>query len=104
MGILVKPTKEKKIVAIGIDSNEVELKEAYVRLEYSARADGKTFEIATETYFNKAAFKKGVRLSSNLNVNSGTIQLKEGEIQDLATAFKYICEAFELQGYICEVA
>jgi len=103
MGILVTPTAEKKIIAVGIDGLDTELLSAYLRLEFYAKAEGNTLEVVTAVYYDKEAYLKGIRLTSNLTMSTGVFQLQPLEEQSLETANTYIVNAFTEQGYTCVI-
>lgn len=96
MAIIIKPTEEKKIF---ISGTTLELPEVYGRIEFAARADGKTLEINVGTFVNKAEFEAGNRVA--VNIPSGNIMatLEEAEEQSIETAHKYAKLAYEQAGY-----
>jgi hypothetical protein len=98
MGLLVSATAEKKIL---IQGTEIELPSVYVRLEYAGRANGVTFEIAASTYASHEAYKDGAgAIFTDVQQGSFSVELKEGEKQDLTTAEFYSKLAFEQFGYL----
>jgi hypothetical protein len=96
MAILIKQKEEKKIFISGTD---LELTEVYGRIEFAARADGKTLEINVGTFVNKAEFKKGNRVATNITSGNIMTTLEEGELQSVETAHKYAKLAYEQAGY-----
>ena len=100
MGLLVSATADKKIL---IKGTEIELPSVYVRLEYGARANGITLEIAATTYASKYAFKDGAgAIFSDVQQGTFSVELQEGEEQNLASAELYLKLAFEQMGYLVE--
>ena len=100
MGLLVSATAEKKIL---IKGTEIELPSVYVRLEYGARANGITLEIAATTYASHEAFKDGAgAIFTDVQQGGFQVELQEGQTQDLASAELYSKLAFEQMGYTVE--
>lgn len=97
MGLLIESTKEKTITITG---TEIALPLVYGRLEFAARADGKTLEIAVGTYASRAAFETGAgQMFTDVPQGNLTVELQPGEIQGLDTAHTYAQAAFEEMGY-----
>ena len=97
MGLLVSATAEKKIL---IKGTEIELPSVYVRVEYVGRANGITLEIAATTYASHEAFKDGAgAIFTDVQQGAFTVELTEGQMQDLASAELYSKLAFEQMGY-----
>lgn len=97
MGLLISATAEKKIL---IKGTEIELPSVYVRLEYAGRANGITLEIAAATYASKEAFKDGAgAIFTDVQQGAFSVELIEGQMQDLASAELYSKMAFEQMGY-----
>ena len=100
MGLLVSATSSKKIL---IKGTEIELPSVYVRLEYAGRANGITLEIAASTYASKEAFKDGAgAIFTDVQQGAFSVELTEGQTQDLASAELYSKLAFEQMGYTVE--
>ena len=100
MGLLVSATADKKIL---IKGTEIELPSVYIRLEYGARANGITLEIAATTYASKQAFKDGAgAIFSDVQQGTFSVELQKGEEQNLASAELYSKLAFEQMGYLVE--
>jgi hypothetical protein len=98
MGLLVSATAEKKIL---IKGTEIELPSVYVRLEYAARANGVTLEIAASTYASKEAFKDGAgAIFTDVQQGNFLVDLQPGEEQNLSSAELYSKLSFEQLGYI----
>jgi hypothetical protein len=101
MGLLVSATAEKKIL---IKGTEIELPSVYVRLEYGARANGTTLEIAATTYESKEAYSNGASaLLTNVPMSNNTVELQEGEQQNLQSAELYSKASYEELGYTTEI-
>jgi hypothetical protein len=100
MGLLVSATAEKKILIKGI---EIELPSVYVRLEYAARSNGVTLEIAATTYASKQAYKEEQgAIFTDVQQGAFSIELQPEEQQNLLSAQLYSKLAFEQLGYIVE--
>ena len=100
MGLLVSATAEKKIL---IQGTEIELPSVYVRVEFAARANGITLEIAATTYASKSAFDDGVgAIFTDVQQGAFSVELVEGQAQDLTSAELYSKLAFEQLGYLVE--
>jgi hypothetical protein len=97
MGLLINSTQEKTITITG---TEISLPLVYGRIEFAARANGTTLEIAVGTYASKAAFEGGAgQMFTDVPQGNITIELQPGEIQSLDTAHTYSQAAFEQMGY-----
>jgi urease beta subunit len=96
MSITIKATETKDILIAG---TEYKLSEVYARLEFAARANGTTLEIATATYVSKETYQEGMLLYTDITTGNIVATLKEGEIQSLETAEKYAKLGFEQLGY-----
>ena len=100
MGLLVNATADKKIF---IQGTTIEIPNVYVRLEYAARANGTILEIAIATYASKQAFKDGAgAIFTDVQQGAFTVELQEGQTQDLLSAELYSKLAFEQMGYLVE--
>lgn len=100
MGLLVSATADKKIL---IKGTEIELPSVYVRLEYAGRANGVTLEIAAATYASHEAYKDGAgAIFTDVQQGAFSVELAEGQMQDLASAELYSKLAFEQMGYTVE--
>jgi len=101
MGLLVNATAEKKIL---IQGTEIELQSVYARLEYGARANGVTLEIAASTYESKDAYESGASiLLTDVPMSNITVELEEGQMQDLLSAELYSKVRYEELGYAVEI-
>ncbi len=97
MGLLVSATNSKKIL---IKGTEIELPNVYVRVEFGARANGTTLEIAATTYASKAAYDEGTgAIFTDVQQGAFTAELVDGQMQDLSSAELYSKLAFEQMGY-----
>jgi len=97
MGLLIESTQEKTITITGTD---IALPLVYGRIEFAARANGKTLEIAIGTYASKAAFESGAgQMFTDVPQGNLNVDLQPGEIQGLDTAHAYSQAAFEEMGY-----
>ena len=101
MGLLVNATAEKKIL---IQGTEIEIPNVYVRLEYAARANGITLEIAITTYASKQAYKDGAgAIFTDVQQGAFVVELQEGQAQDLTSAELYSKLGLEDLGYAVEI-
>ncbi len=97
MGLLVSATADKKIL---IQGTEIELPSVYVRVEFAARANGTTLEIAATTYASKIAYDEGTgAIFTDVQQGGFSVELEKGQTQDLASAELYSKMAFEQLGY-----
>lgn len=101
MGLLVSATAEKKIL---IQGTEIELPSVYARLEYAARANGVTLEIAAATYDSLTTYEAGGSvLFTNVPQSNIVVELVEDQMQDLSSAEFYAKAGYEELGYSVEV-
>jgi len=101
MGLLVSATAEKKIL---IKGTTIELPSVYVRLEYSARANGVTLEIAAITYDSLATYEAdGSSLITDVPQSNIVVELQEGQLQDLNSAELYSKADYETLGYTVKI-
>ena len=97
MGLLIESTREKTITITGTD---IALPLVYGRIEFAARANGTTLEIAIGTYASKQAYEAGAgQMFTDVPQGNLTVELRPGEIQGLDTAHIYAKAAFEEMGY-----
>jgi hypothetical protein len=97
MGLQINSTKDKTILITG---TEISLPSVYGRLEFAARANGTTLEIAVGTYASKAAFESGSgQIFTDVPQGNLTVELQPGEVQSIETALIYGKAAFEQMGY-----
>lgn len=100
MGLIVKSTKEKEI---NLKGTPMKLESVYARVEFAARADGKTMEIAYVTYYDKKGFEKGTTVPTDLPEGNLVVEIEEGLNQDASTALMYMGQALKQQGYEVEI-
>lgn len=97
MGLQIKASKNKTITITG---TEITLPLVYGRIEFAARANGTTLEIAIGTYASKSAYESGAgQMFTDVPQGNLNVELQPGEIQGLDTAHTYAKEAFEQMGY-----
>ena len=97
MGLIINATEEKSITIVG---TEITLESVYGRIEFAARADGKTLEIAIATYASKEAFTSAASaLSTDVPQGNFNVEILPTEIQSIDTAHEYGKQAFEQMGY-----
>jgi predicted ATPase len=96
MALIIKETEDKKIHIAG---TELQLPNVYARLEFVARANGLSLEIAVSTYTSKTTFEEEKPVFTDLPSGyiNATIELTEE--QSLETAHKYAKLAYEQLGY-----
>jgi hypothetical protein len=100
MAILIKSNEEKSIT---ISGTELKLESIYARLEFAARADGKTLEIAVATYASKATFESNQPIFTDVQQGSFTVEILDTELQDINAANKYASLAYQQMGYTTEI-
>lgn len=100
MAILIKSNEEKSIIILG---TELKLDSIYARLEFAARADGKTLEIAVMTYASRATFESNQPIFTDVQQGSFTVEILPTELQDLNAANKYASLAYQQMGYTTEI-
>ena len=100
MAILIKANKEKSITILG---TELTLTSIYARLEFAARADGKTLEIAVATYASRTTFESNQPIFTDVQQGSFTVEILPTELQDINAANKYASLAYEQMGYTTEI-
>lgn len=97
MGLIINSTREKTITITGTD---IALPLVYGRIEFAARANGTTLEIAIGTYASKQAYEAGAgQMFTDVPQGNLNVELQPGEIQGLDTAHTYAQSAFEQMGY-----
>ena len=96
MGIIIKPSEEKKIRISGTD---MELNEIYGRVDFFGRQDGRTVEIATTTYVNKQNFIDKKPIFTDIPQNNFILELQEGQEQNIQTILHYTKLGYEQLGY-----
>jgi hypothetical protein len=97
MGLIIESTENKKILITGTD---IELQTLYGRVEFAARANGKTLEIALSTFASLEAFEaKASVITTNVPMGNLNVELAVGQAQDLDTSLNYMKAALEQEGY-----
>jgi reverse gyrase len=100
MAILIKANKDKSITILGTELN---LESIYARLEFAARADGKTLEIAVVTYASQTTYESNQPILTDVQQGNFTVEILPTELQDINAANKYASLAFEQLGYTTEI-
>ena len=100
MAILIKSNEEKNITISGTD---LKLESVYARLEFAARADGKTLEIAVATYASELTFESNQPIFTDVQQGTFTVEILPTELQDINAANKYTSLMFEQLGYTTEI-
>lgn len=100
MAILIKSTKDKAILIAGTD---IKMTDVYGRLTFVGKADGKTMEIAVDTFASPATFAEGKPLFTDIQSGNVNATLDAGEVQSIETAHKYAAMAYESLGYEVEI-
>mgnify|MGYP000256168817 FL=1 len=100
MAILIKANKEKSITILGTELN---LESIYARLEFAARADGKTLEISVATYASRATFESNQPIFTDVQQGNFIVEILPTELQDINAANKYASLAYEQMGYSTEI-
>jgi hypothetical protein len=100
MAILIKSNEEKSIT---ISGTELKLESVYGRLEFAARADGKTLEILVVTYASSSTFESNQPIFTDVQQGSFSVEIEPSETQGLDTANKYAQLAFAQMGYTVEI-
>ena len=109
MGLIVKPTNEKKIY---LKNTEVELNEVYVRIDVQLHSTGKHISFNPTVYQSKNHFKSDVRskiytdidIQPNMKgLNGILVQRDENEPFDVHTGLAKAKTYFEDKGYLVEL-
>lgn len=100
MAILIKSTTDKAILIAGTD---IKMTEVYGRLTFVGKADGRTMEIAVDTFASSATFESGKPLFTDIQGGNVNATLDAGEVQSIETAHKYAAMAYESLGYEVEI-
>lgn len=98
MALIISATSEKKII---INGTETEIPSVYNRLEYAARIDGITIEIANFLFSNKTFFDNRIPIGVDVPTENivAVVDIEKGESQSLQAAEKYAKIAYESLGY-----
>lgn len=100
MALIIKSNETKKIMIAG---TSIELADVYMRLEFAARTDGKTIEVAGATYVSKSTFEESKPIFTDIQSGNLVAQIKPTEIQSLETAHEYAKDAYTELGYTVEI-
>lgn len=97
MGLIIISTETKKILITG---TSIELPTIYGRVEFAARADGKTLEIALSTFASLEAFEaKASVMTTSVPMGNLTVKIEPTQSQDLTTSLLYMKAVLEQDGY-----
>lgn len=97
MGLIIISTETKKIFITG---TQIELPNLYGRVEFAARADGKTLEIALSTFASLEAFEaKASVMTTSVPMGNLTVKIEPTQSQDLTTSLLYMKAVLEQDGY-----
>jgi hypothetical protein len=97
MGLIIISTETKKILITG---TQIELPNLYGRVEFAARADGKTLEIALSTFASLEAFENNASvITTNVPMGNLTVKIEPTQSQDLTTSLLYMKAVLEQDGY-----
>lgn len=101
MGLLIKENGEKKI---NIDGTSIELPEIYLRVEFTAKMDGKTIEVALYPFASRDMFVDKKTIYTDVPVSNLWIVLEEGQDQNIKTVLVQLAKYYsEELGYIAEI-
>lgn len=100
MALIIKSNETKKIMIAG---TSIELADVYMRLEFAARADGRTIEVAGTTYVNKTTFEESKPIFTDIQAGNLVAQIKPTEMQSLETAHEYAQQAYTELGYTVQI-
>jgi len=96
MGIFIKATQDKEIKISGTD---ITLNEIYMRIEFAARANGKTLEIAPTTFASKETYTENKPLYTDVVISNILVELQPNENQTIETALNYTSMIYTQLGY-----
>ena len=97
MALILTPTEEKKIHITG---TTIELPSLYLRLEFVCRANGKTVEIFSASYQDKAAYLLQNSISVDVPLNSIISDIDTlTQIQSVEIIHNIVQAHFENRGY-----
>lgn len=100
MGLIIKPTKEKKII---ISGTEIEISQIYGRLTFAGHADGKTLEIGVAFFASKETFEQNQPIFTTLKAGNLNAQLLPTQKQSVETAHAYMQKAISDLGFEVEI-
>lgn len=100
MGLLIKPTAEKKIT---ISGTNFEVEQVYGRISFSAKSNGREMEIATGIFATYEMFLENKLLFTDVEFTNFQAVIEPEEQQSIETALKYAMNGFIQQGYECKI-
>ena len=100
MALIIRSNETKKILIAG---TTIELSDIYMRLEFAARANGKTLEIAGATYVSKETYVESKPIYTDIPAGNVVVNLEAGQEQSVDTAHLYAKQAYEQLGYTVEI-
>ena len=86
MGIFIKATQDKEIKISGTD---ITLNEVYMRIEFAARANGRTLEIAPTTFASKQTYSENKPLYTDVITSNLLVDLQPNETQTIDNVLNY---------------
>ena len=100
MALIIKSNETKKIMIAG---TSIELADVYMRIEFAARANGVTLEVAGTTYVSKATYETSQPIFTDIQAGNVVANIGEGQEQSLITAHEYAKQAYEELGYTVDI-
>jgi len=100
MALIIESNENKKILIAGTD---IELSSVYMRLEFAARANGKTLEVAGSTFVSKSTYEEAKPIFTDIQVGNVVVAIEPTEVQSLETAHKYAKMVYEQLGYTVQI-
>jgi hypothetical protein len=96
MGIFIRATQDKQIKISGTD---ITLNEVYMRIEFAARANGITLEIAPTTFATKQTYSENKPLYTDVITSNLLVDLQPNETQTIDNALNYTAMFYTQLGY-----
>jgi hypothetical protein len=96
MGIFIRATQDKQIKISGTD---ITLNEVYMRIEFAARANGITLEIAPTTFASKQTYSENKPLYTDVITSNLLLDLQPNETQTIDNALNYTAMFYTQLGY-----
>jgi len=96
MGIFIRATQDKQIKISGTD---ITLNEVYMRIEFAARANGMTLEIAPTTFATKQTYSENKPLYTDVITSNLLVDLQPNETQTIDNALNYTAMFYTQLGY-----
>lgn len=96
MGIFIRATQDKQIKISGTD---ITLNEVYMRIEFAARANGITLEIAPTTFASKQTYSENKPLYTDVITSNLLVDLQPNETQTIDNALNYTAMFYIQLGY-----